>query len=454
MGEQYGLDFGTSNSSIAIAQDGSADVLPIDPLSTNPAVASSVLFIDKDGQASIGAEAVRLFVEKNAGRQIVRKRVASTKTIETAFGTELVQFDADVDIPGRLFQAIKQALPSKHFEGTDVFGRFWTIEELTAEILRQVKARADALRGKEVNDVVMGRPVHFSSDPMLDDLAQRRLHEAALMTGFKHVRFLFEPIGAALAYERGLEREEIAFVFDFGGGTLDFTAMRLGPGRARGADRTQDILGVGGVVIGGNTFDEDIMEKQLLKYFGARYSGATMTGVEIHLPYWILAQLRSWYTIPLLNERETLRFLKELKAAAKQGGRELSALLTLVTQNCAWGLFEEIEKAKIALSDRREADISFHFGDIDVDEHMTRVRFESIIAGHLDAIRAEIHATLRRAGLHPADVDVVIRTGGSSLIPAVQGLLVTEFGAEKVRSQDVFTSVVKGLALAGMAPSG
>ncbi|MGE5251686.1 MAG: Hsp70 family protein [Bacteroidota bacterium] len=449
MDEIYGLDFGTSNSSIAVQQHGYVRALPVDPSAPNPAVASSVLFVDQAGGSFIGSEAIRLFVEKNTGRKIVKRRVASGKLIDTVYGQEFVQFDADVDLPGRFFQAIKSSLSNELFEGTDVFGSFCTIEELTARILRQLKSRADSILIKEVDRVVMGRPVYFSSDPKQDALAQTRLEQAARLAGFKEIRFLFEPIGAALAYEEELRREEIAFVFDFGGGTLDFTVVRLGPHHVHRADRMQDILAVGGLPIGGNTFDEEIMEKQLMKYFGADYSGATMSGVNINLPYWILAQLRSWYTIPLLNERDTLRFLNELKAAATRGRRELSALLTLVENNYGWGLFEEIEKAKISLSRDHEAELSFHKENIEIDEFMTRRRFESIISSHLHSISEAIDGTLQQAGLAPADVDVVIRTGGSSLIPAVQNLLENKFEAEKVNRGDVFTSVVKGLALAG-----
>ncbi|HEY5903003.1 MAG TPA: Hsp70 family protein [Anaerolineales bacterium] len=449
MDEIYGLDFGTSNSSIAVQQHGYVRALPVDPSAANPAVVSSVLFIDQAGGSFIGSEAVRLFVEKNTGRKIVRKRVSSGKLIDTVFGTEMVQFEADVDLPGRFFQAIKSSLANELFEGTDVFGSFRTIEELTAGILRQLKTRADGILGKDVEAVVMGRPVHFSDDPKQDALAQARLEQAARLAGFKDIRFLYEPIGAALAYEEELRREETAFVFDFGGGTLDFSAIRLGPERIRRPDRLQDILAVGGLALGGNTFDEEIMESQLMKYFGADYSGATMTGVAIHLPYWIQAQLRSWYTIPLLNERDTLRFINELKHAATRGKGSLQALLTLVEKNYGWSLFEEIERAKIALSSEHQADITFHREDIEIDEFLTRRRFESIIAGHLHSISEGIDETLQLAGLAPGDVDVVIRTGGSSLIPAVQGLLETKFGADKVNRQDVFTSVVKGLALAG-----
>jgi hypothetical chaperone protein len=449
MEERYGLDFGTSNSSIAIDDRGYIRVLPVDTHSPNPAVTSSVLFLDKQGGSFIGSEAIKLFIEKNTGRQIVRKRVTSGKLVDTPYGKELVQSDADVDMPGRFFQAIKSSLPNTLFEGTDVFGAFYTIEQLTAEVLRHLKSRADEKLGRQIDNVMMGRPVFFSENPDQDALAQGRLEAAARLAGFKDIRFVYEPIGAALAYEDELRSEELAFVFDFGGGTLDFSVIRLGPGRAHKEDRKGDILAVGGLVVGGNTFDEEIMEKQLMKYFGANYSGATMTGVEIRLPNWILAHLRSWYTIPFLNEQDTIRFLNELKTAATRGRKELGALLTLVEKNYGWNLFEEIEKAKIRLSEEFDAEIQFRRENIEIEEFLTRRRFEAIISGHLDAIDEGIDGTLQSAGIAAADVEVVLRTGGSALIPAVQKILENKFGEEKVQRQDVFTSVVRGLALAG-----
>jgi hypothetical chaperone protein len=445
----YGVDFGTSNSSIALVQPGGVHVLPVDPGAANPAVASSVLYIDRSSRSYIGSEAINLFVQNNTGREIVRKRVSSGEIIETVFGDEYVQFDVDVDIPGRFFQALKTFLKDDSFEGTRVFGRFYTIEELVALMLGQLKERADRLGGDSVDAVVMGRPVRFSDEQRQDELAERRLHRAALNAGFREVRFLYEPIGAALSFEADLTRETLAFVFDFGGGTLDFTVIRLSPEQALKSDRLDDILAVGGLVIGGNTFDEDIMEKRLMKYLGTRSVGKTMTGTELQLPRWIAAQLRSWYTIPLLNERNTIKTIKELAGVAIKRRKDLLALLTLIQKNYGWDLFQEIERAKITLSDQLETAIRFQKENIRIDENMTRLNLEAIISKRLRAIDMEVDKTIRSAGLAASDIDVVLRTGGSSLIPAVQGLLEAKFGRDKVNRQEVFTSVVKGLALAG-----
>lgn len=447
--QRYGLDFGTSNSAIALSRDGAVKVFSIDPRAQNPAVASSVLFIDRGGNSFIGAEAIEVFVARNTGREIQKRRVTSGQLIDTVFGQEYVQFDADVDVPGRFFQAIKSFLADESFEATNVFGKFYTIEELAAELIRALKARADALNGANVDAVVMGRPVFFSTDSHRDRLAQKRLHDAARLAGFNEIEFLFEPIGAALAYEAEIQHPELAFVFDFGGGTLDFTIIQLDPARAGKSDRRGDILAVGGVVVGGNTFDEDLMEKQLMKYFGKNYVGRTLTGAETRLPRWIWMQLRSWYTIPFLNERKTIEILKELIVTAEKGASELRALLTLIQRNYGWNLFQAIEQAKLELSDRRMTEISFHRDNIQFDELLSRRQFETIIGQRLRHIDKEIDKTIRAAGLTAEDIDVVIRTGGSSLIPAVQRLLEKKFGASKVNKQEVFTSVVQGLARAG-----
>ena len=448
MASAYGLDFGTSNSSIATADAGRTHVLPVDAGAANPQVVSSVLYVDRQGGVSIGAEAVRDFVEQNRNREIKKRTIASGRTVETELGEEMLRIEADVDLPGRFFQSTKSFLKDESFEGTQVFDSFMTIEELVSKFLVTLKARADALGGRPLRSVLMGRPVFFSRDAGKDRLAEQRLRDAARIAGFKHVEFLFEPIGAALAYEATIQREELAFVFDFGGGTLDFTVARIGPGRAGRADRSGDILAVGGVVIGGTTFDEEVMKKRLMKYFGAGYESKAGGGKSLGMPAWILAELQSWYRIPLLNERRTLRVIDELIRSASQGRDELIALLSLVRGNYGWELFQEVEQAKIALTGRSKARIVFERDRIDVREDITRREFESIISTQLRRVGEEIDQTIASAGLTPADIDVVIRTGGSSLIPAVQRLLVGRFGEEKIVQQEVFTSVVAGLALA------
>jgi hypothetical chaperone protein len=312
-----------------------------------------------------------------------------------------------------------------------------------------MKQRADAIVGQEINAVVMGRPVHFSDDHSRDDAAQARLLKAAQLAGFTDVQFVYEPLGAAFDYEATLTRDELAFVFDFGGGTLDFTVMRLGPQRRYKAERKDDILSVGGVVIGGNALNEDIMERRLLEYFGSRATGRTLAGKELRYPQWLLSQLQAWHTIPLLNEKDTIRFLREFRVIAKHHQAEIDALLCLVQKNYGWSLFQEIERAKIELSSALDTEIVFEHDVIRVREPLSRRSFERLIMPRLNAIETAIDRTLADADVLPQEIDVVLRTGGSSLIPAVQAMLERKFGAAKVKKQEVFTSIVSGLARVG-----
>jgi hypothetical chaperone protein len=445
----YGFDFGTSNSAIALAEHGAARLLLIDPAGATPTIAPSVLFIAREGDAFAGSEAIAEFVSRNAGREIVRTRVNSGKIVNTHYGEEWVQFDADVELPGRFFQSLKSFLRDESFEGTNIFGKFYTLEELIATFMRVVKQRADSAAGAPIDAVVMGRPVHFSDDSSKDAGAQARLLKAAQLAGFADVRFMFEPIGAALEYESTLLREELAFVFDFGGGSLDFSVIRLGPRRAHHADRAGDILGVGGIVIGGNTLDEDIMERRLLEYFGSRAGAQTLSGNTASYPQWLLALLRSWHTIQLLNERGSVRFLKEFRVTARHYHDEIDALLCLVQKNYGWLLFEEIERAKIELSSETHTEITFLREAIRIREPLSRRSFERLIAPRLSAIEDAIDRTMADAGVEPEQIEVVLRTGGSSLIPFVQSLLERRFGASRVKKQEVFTSIASGLAIAG-----
>jgi hypothetical chaperone protein len=206
-------------------------------------------------------------------------------------------------------------------------------------------------------------------------------------------------------------------------------------------------LGVGGVLVGGNTLDEDLMERRLFRYFGEDVTWRSRPGKHLPLPRHIFDCLRTWYTIHQLNQRQLMAFLDEVQRAASDPDR-VAALVSLVVRNYGWDLFAAIEAAKCALSTGEETLLDFRRPAIDIYERITRREFEQIIAPRLAEIRRGIQRTLVEAGLGTDDIDVVLRTGGSSLIPGVQQLLARLFGAEKVLRQEAFTSVVSGLAAA------
>ena len=477
---RYGLDFGTSNSALSVwlpksAADSTPEVVlaPLDSGSRRPEIVPTVLYLGREGYHAIGQSAIAAYHRDNVGREAQLERVYDTDLINTYFGPEQLVSEVDVALPGRFFQALKSFLSDTGFDGTSVFGQPFSLDELIGIFLHTAKDRADrwladtlaerglmdeivAAKGLSVGAVVLGRPVRWVGE---DDgsvppeeanrFAQARLRDAAVRAGFTEIHFQYEPVAAALAYEAQVAQgEEIVLVFDFGGGTLDTTLVRVHGGATQSGDRRGDILATSGRPIGGNTFDEEIMDKRLMKHFGQdiRYSDQ-----HLALPHNIYNQIRSWYTIPLLQEKRVFDFLNEVAFAARNNPaarKQLRALDTLIRKNYGLPLFETIEAAKIALSDEWETEISMYHEAIAFTEPLSRLAFETTITYHLRQIERLIDETLAMAGIHADDVQAVLRTGGSSYIPAVQKILKQKFGFTKIRFQDAFANVASGLAVA------
>jgi hypothetical chaperone protein len=256
--------------------------------------------------------------------------------------------------------------------------------------------------------------------------------------GFSDFRFVPEPIAAGLHFAATLPAPRTVLVFDFGGGTLDVTVMRIGGGE-------RAVLATTGIVLGGNILDEDIMDERLLKYFG---EGLRWGDQHLPLPNHILDSIRRWYTIPDLNEPRTIAFLENLERETTGAARrQARALIALVRGNHGWSLFREIERAKIGLSDRERERIAYGAAAIAIDEPLPRREFEALIETRVRQAGRCIERALDAAALEADQIDAVVRTGGSSAIPRFQRLLADMFGADKLRFQDAFTSVVTGLAL-------
>ena len=442
-GLALGFDFGTSNSALAVVDGegggtgGRPRVLRLDTARPNSTLIPTLIYIEREGAVHYGYGAIEAFVRLETGREIVRKQVATTREIDTVFGKELVRVDVDVSRPGRFFQALKSFLADRSYGGTNVFGRPYTLEDLVALFLGEMRARAQEQLGRSIDRVTVGRPVHYAeNDPAADALARERMVTALAAAGFEEVSFVEEPIAAGLHYASTLDRPQTVLVFDFGGGTLDITVMRVGGG-------TRQVLATGGIPLGGNTLDEDVMEGRLLKYFGEDLSWGEQ---GLPMPRHILDSLRRWYTIPMLNDLRIMSFLQGLgrETASK---RQVRALIALIRGNHGWPLFQEIERAKIGLSNRERETIAFFAEAIAISEPLGRREFEALIGGRVRQAARCVDGVLAAAGLEAGQIDAVLRTGGSSGIPRFQRMLAEKFGAEKLRFQDAFVSVATGLAL-------
>ncbi len=436
-----GFDFGTSNSAIAVAEPESTtpELLRLDTARSGSTLVPTTLYFRPDGSLHIGHDAIQTFARLEAGRTIVRERQAVTHEIETVFGREMVIAEIEVNQTGRFFQSLKRSLGDASFKGTEVFGQFYTPEALIAAFAREMRLRAERALDRPVTQALVGRPVHWSKTEAGDALALQRMELALRQAGFASFGFMPEPIAAGLRLAAALAEPATVLVFDFGGGTLDVTVMRVG-GTAR------DVLSTSGVPIGGDLLDEDVMDRRLLRYFGEHLHWGPQ---QLPMPQHILDTVRRWYTIPELNDPGTLRFLRDLERERRhETRRQARALLSLARGNHGWPLFREIERAKISLSDRDEEHIRYAADQIAIDEPLTRREFEGLIEIRVRQAEACINEALAAASLTPDDVDAVMHTGGSSLIPRFRRMLAETFGPRKLLDQDAFTSVASGLALA------
>ena len=265
MSVKVGIDFGTSNSGVALYDGQRVHLLPVDPKNVIPEVIKTVLYITKDYRPLIGQEAVEHYYRDNVNRQRrFVKQWAGEIDVRGAdmFYVRDIYVYVDELKPGRLLQYLKTALRKDGYTGTQIFERYYTVGDLAKTYLSLLKQRAENVLGEQIDSVTLGRPVKFSEHAEQDRKAQETLRQAALEAGFKEVDFELEPIAAALDYEQSITQPQNVVIFDFGGGTLDIAVMRLGD-----PDR-RELYASGGVDIAGSDFDRSIIEKRMLSHFG------------------------------------------------------------------------------------------------------------------------------------------------------------------------------------------
>ncbi len=409
----YGIDFGTSNSSVTI-WDVERRALVRDPRIAG--VESSFMYFPytlRRDPPLIGDAAKLRYVQD--------------------------------EMRGRFFQAIKTILPNRTFTETIVNNQPFLLEDLIAFFLRFLKAKADAVTGQDVKRVVMGRPAVFSADPDEDRLAQERLHRAAQLAGFTEIHFQYEPIAAAFAYEARIAKPERVLVGDFGGGTSDFTVVQLDPRRQGLTDRAGDILATGGLPVAGNKYDSATMWHKLTPRFGR---GATYEswGKRLEVPDTLHRQICQWDQIVFLRNATKLDLIWRL-ARLSNDPAAFERLQSLVKDNQGFALFQMIEGAKIALTSHDIAPLRFNHPRIQLNEQLTLAEFNRNSADLTAQIIAKLDEFMSRAHIDPTSVETVFLTGGTSLIRSLRGEFITRFGADKIRDGGEFTSVGDGLAL-------
>jgi hypothetical chaperone protein len=416
-----GLDFGTTNSAIAVADAGREATLASfgDGDDTTTSFRSILYFPPKDKSATVKAE--------------------------TKAGPEAISSYLEADSKGRLILSVKSYLGSRLFTSTQINGRYYTLEDLIAIILRRLRTTVIEQFGVSANSVVIGRPVRFAGaeNEVDETLALNRLRSAADLAGFSEVTFELEPVAAAYQYETQLDHDELVLIGDFGGGTSDFTLAHLGPGRKQTG--RNPVLGTSGVGIAGDTFDSRIMMNLVAPKLGLG-SHYVSLGKELPVPVWLYSQLSSWHRTFLLKDPKTMAVLREVKNQASEPDK-VKALIQIISENLGYALYRAVESTKVELTENENARFVFAHAATSIEDTLERWRFESWIQPDVQSIATCVKTLCSQHNVNYSDVGSVFLTGGSSFVPYVRRFFAKTFGSHKLKGGEELTTVAKGLAL-------
>ena len=424
-----GIDFGTTNSSIARRLDQQC----LDQSSTIELVRFPFFGGTTESYRSL------LYLENV--RQEGKNRLVSWT------GPAGIEHYLSREAPGHLIQSLKSFLTSRTLQTTEVFGRRVAIEDLIARILRDLREKAEQQFGVPITSAVAGRPVRFVGAETEEDnqYAENRLRKAYHLAGFQEIAFEMEPVAAAHYYESTLQRDELILIGDFGGGTSDFSLIHVGPTIRRRGRKASDLLGNAGVPIAGDAFDAKIVRNLVSPYLGL---GTTMRSMNkiLPVPTWVYAKLERWHHLSFLKAKDIMNMLASVKAQALEP-KKIEAFIHLVNEDLGYHVHQAVQKTKCDLSMETAARFQLSDGSLEIDTVAERSCFESWIAGEVAAIEGCVNSLLESSGILPADVNMVFLTGGSSFVPAVRRVFERRFGADRIRTGNEFTSVAAGLAL-------
>ena len=404
-----GIDFGTSNSSIAIARAGQVDLMPVED--GHVTIPSAQFFRATDNRASYGRSAIQRFLDREEGRFM--------RSLKRVLGTPLMK------------------------QGTMVNGAAMNFPTIITGFLQHLKQQAELGAGQPIEQVVMGRPVQFvDNNPAANAQAQAELKAMANRVGFTAVEFQFEPIAAAFAHEVKLSGEQLAIVVDLGGGTADFTVIRLSRQYIAKPDRSSDILASTGVRVGGNDFDKALSLAAIMPELGYR---STYGGKNLEVPLKPFHDLAEWSKVNFLYTPRTLMQVRQLLHESHDKPRYRRLLQVLETET-GHALLAAAEEAKVTLSKRADENTPLDFIEPGFSIPISRDRFETAIQPEVDLILASAQQCLHDAGVGPDAIELVILTGGSTEVQSVQTAFRTLFPGAAIAQENKLSSVGLGLA--------
>lgn len=407
------IDFGTSNSLVGAFQKGQRiEALPLDPFAKDPSLMRTLLFFPDADHCFYGTQAISKFIEN--------------------------------EMEGRLFRSFKAHLPNQNYLGTMIDNRVLSLENIIGIFLLELKKRSEKILGEKITRTVLGRPARYSMDDVSEGIALHRMKKAAEFAGFTEITFVPEPLAAALDYRRGLKEEKVVLIGDFGGGTSDFTIMKM----SQNPYQKSDVLGVDGCSFAGDALDSVFMHERLNRGFGAgvKYQ-MPMSKNVLTMPPKVVDRLNKPAHIVHLKERDSYEFIREVQKCAltAEDKHSLQRLFYLIEDQQIFPFFEEIENTKRALSEKTTAKFDFKYPDLETTEVFSVVEFENWSEKIKVSIFDALDRCLSQSHLKDDDIDIVFLTGGSGHVPFIKKEFENRFGAPKLKEKAFFHSVLSGL---------
>ena len=413
-----GIDFGTTNTSAAIV-DGVSEPKLVSVEGDNVTIPTA-LFFAETGHIYFGREAMQRYMSGERGRCM--------RSLKRVLGTNLMS------------------------TGTIVNRRLMKFENILSYFLKHIKAKVDEGANADVTNVVIGRPVHFrDNDSAGDDKAQAELKSIAQTAGFQNIEFQYEPIAAAFAHEKLVKGEKLACVVDIGGGTSDFTIIKIGKNLIDKLNRQDDILASSGVRIGGNDFDKDLALKSFMPEFGfGGFGGGKIKYDQVlPLPTAIYRDLAEWSKVNTLYTTKEINLAKKMLFAAQEP-EKVKRLLEILQNEQGHTLLTAVEETKIALTEKEKINIALKFlSDAPVIKTDKR-SFEDSLQNDIKKISGSVQECLTQAQVKPEDIQLVVLTGGSTEIPYIQEVICSRFPNAELSQNNKLSSVGLGLAYDSM----
>lgn len=406
-----GLDFGTSNSTIGVMKENTCQLVPLEG---DKSTIRSAIFCDAElKQWIFGQKGVDSYLEGN---------------------------------PGRLMMALKTVLGSSLMEDkTVIFNEYIPYTKVLSHFMQHIKSIAERENEIDLTHVVLGRPVHFyDHDREKDRHAQNTLENIAREIGFKEISFQYEPIAAALTYETSIHKEQLALIVDMGGGTSDFTVIRLHP-TVDSSDRSKDVLANCGIHIAGTDFDQKLSLNTVMPLLGM---GSLMKGSssDLEIPSMYYHDLTTWHTLSNLYSTSSISQVRSILMMAHEQ-QLIARLLRVLTNKAGHHILDTVEKSKQRLSDENEVELDLSFIETDLDTSVSRLMLNMILDDPLQRIADKVKETIKTAGIHFTDINALFYTGGSSKMPIIREKLNILFPHATIVQGDAFGSVGMGLTI-------